>query len=87
MADLDTALVWHLRSNHYPPVPLSMLSVCKQAIELANDGEYDELIDLPEGTYWRGQEQAPVWAIVDGHHLDAFITWNMDDDPYEFEDE
>lgn len=80
LADLDTALVWHLRSNHFPPVPLSMLDTCKRAIELANEGEYDLLMSLPDGVTYRGQMQAPVWAIVEQHHLDAFIDMEEDDD-------
>lgn len=72
-AGIDTALSWHLQSNHYPPVPLSMVPVCLAAIEAANEGDYDRLIDLPEGVLYRNNEQAPAWAIAEAHHLDSFI--------------
>ena len=73
LADLDTALSWHLTSNHYPPIPLSMLPVCKSAIEAFNDEDYLRQIALPEGVSYRGQPSAPARAIVEQHHLDSFL--------------
>lgn len=70
---LRVALSWHLQSNHYPPVPQSMVPVCLSAIDAINEGEFYRSIDLPEGISWRGQSDAPAWAIVDGHHLEPFI--------------
>jgi hypothetical protein len=70
---LEAALGYHLQHNHYPPVPTSMIPVCVQAIELAAEDNYDALVTLPEGVTWRGDEEAPVWAIVEGHHLEDFI--------------
>lgn len=76
VADIDTALSWHLSSNHYPPVPLSMVPVCKQAIDAANRGEqdWDSVITLPDGVSWRGQSSAPVRAIIERHHLESFLS-------------
>ena len=71
--DLRTALSWHLGSNHYPPVPSSMIDPCIEAIENAEFGDWDAEVKLPEGVLWRGEEYAPTWAMVDQHHLDAFI--------------
>ena len=73
MTSLDNALIWHLRSNHYPPLPSSMVEPCKTAIELANNDEWDELVQLPEGTTYKGEDCAPVWAIIEAHHLDSFL--------------
>lgn len=74
MTDADTALRWHLKSNHYPPLPDCVLPLAKQSIELANDGEWDARIDLTEaGISWRGQNSAPVSACVEAWHLDAFL--------------
>jgi len=83
--NLDTALIWHLRSNHYPPVPLSMLEPCKLAIQLANAGDWDAMIDLPEGVTFRGSTQAPVSNMIESHHLDTFL--DCDDDDYYLEDD
>ena len=74
-----TALEWHLRSNHFPPVPLSMVEPCEQAIDACNEGDSDRQIQLPEQTSWRGHDTAPAWAIVEGHHLDSFLD-DLDDD-------
>ena len=70
----DLGLLAHLRSNHYPPVPASMLGPCKRAINAVNKGNHDAKIKLPEGISWRGQKHAPAHAIVEGHHLDAWIN-------------
>ena len=78
MLSLEDGLAWHLRSNHYPPVPLEMIPVCIEAIQAYNQEDYDFQIDLPEGTTWRGEIQAPAWAIVDGHHLHPWVTQELD---------
>jgi len=78
--DIDTALSWHLRANHYPPVPLTMLEACKEAIWACNEWDSDKLISLPEGVWYRGATAAPAWAVVKGHHLAAWLDENEDDD-------
>lgn len=72
-ADLTTGIAWHLTANHYPPVPTSMVPVCVEAIDACNEGDFDRLIDLPEGISWRHQSHAPAWAIAESHHLDSWI--------------
>ena len=76
---LDQQIAMHLRGNHYPPVPLTMLEPCLYAIEACNDENYNRLIELPEGVLWRGQKTAPAHAIVEGHHLDAWLYWYQDE--------
>jgi hypothetical protein len=81
--DLKTALRWHLLSNHYPPVPESMIQPCLDAIEKAyqdhwGDASLSDLIELPEGISWRGESSAPAYAIIEAHHLDAFIDLEGD---------
>ena len=70
----DAGLLAHLQGNHYPPVPSSMLGPCKRAISAVNRGKHDAKIKLPEGVSWRGEKHAPASAIVEAHHLDAWIT-------------
>jgi hypothetical protein len=79
---LDRKVAWHLQGNHYPPIPLVMVEACVEAIELARLGYYDTEVKLPIGESkdgepfqitWHGQDTAPVSAIVESHHLDAFI--------------
>jgi hypothetical protein len=71
--DLRTALSWHLTSNHFPPVPTIMVDTCIEAINNANDGEWDKLVSLPEGVGYKGLTVAPTHAIVEQHHLDSFL--------------
>lgn len=70
---LEQAISIHLSANHYPPVPNVMVSVCIEAITLANQGEWQAHVALPEGVSWRGQESAPASAIIEAHHLGEWI--------------
>lgn len=72
--DLRGQLHWHLRSNHYPPVPTSMIDPCIQAIEACNDYDYYREIELPDGVFFRGRDTAPASDIVRAHHLDSWIV-------------
>lgn len=77
---LEQSLTWHLRANHYPPVPASMVEPCIQAIEICQasqwgDRDQSERVPLPDGILWRGEDSAPAWAIVESHHLESFIQW------------
>jgi len=74
--DLETQLAYHLQGNHYPPVPLSMVQPCIDAIDAYYDEDYGREIALPEGVLWRGQVTAPADAIIDQHHLSAWLPEN-----------
>jgi hypothetical protein len=71
--DLETQLAYHLQGNHYPPVPLSMVQPCIEAIDAAYDEDYDLEIEMPEGVFYKGKTTAPAWAIIEQHHLSWFI--------------
>jgi len=71
--DLEMALSIHLQSNHYPPVPLSMVEPCIEAIDAYYDEDYDRMIGMPEGVFYRGENYAPAHAIIEQHHLDAWL--------------
>lgn len=73
---LEEAIAWHLRSNHFPPIPLSMVPVCIEAIQHANEGNFDKLVSLPEGVGYRGLTAAPVLAIIEQHHLDNWVEYD-----------
>ena len=72
--DLEKQLAYHLQGNHYPPVPLSMVQPCIDAIDAAYDEDYDREIEMPEGVSYKGKTTAPAWAIIEQHHLDWFIN-------------
>ena len=69
----DLGLLAHLQGNHYPPVPASMLGPSKRAFSAVNRGKHDSQIKLPEGVLYKGQKTAPAHAIVDQHHLHAWL--------------
>ena len=71
--DLDTQIKIHLTSNHYPPVPSSMVEPCIDAIDAYYDEDYERLIKLPQGVFWKGQDTSPASAIVNAHHLEAWL--------------
>jgi hypothetical protein len=77
--DIHQSMAIHLTSNHYPPVPISMVQPCIDAIYACDEEQYDKLIELPEGVQWRGQNSAPAHAIVEGHHLQAWLYSEGDD--------
>jgi hypothetical protein len=81
--ELEQAITLHLRGNHYPPVPYSMVPVCIEAIYSYNEQDYHREIKLPEGVLWRGQDSAPASAIIDSHHLDA---WCDSDEDYFYDE-
>jgi len=70
--DLEMAISIHLQSNHYPPVPLSMVEPCIDAINAYHDEDYNRLIELPAPITWRDQKHAPASAIIEAHHLEAW---------------
>ena len=72
--DIETQIGIHLSANHYPPVPKTMIQPCIQAIDAVNDaGLWDLPIKLPEGISWRGSDLAPASAIIEAHHLEAWL--------------
>ena len=81
MLSMEDALAWHLRSNHYPPIPLSMVKPCMEAIDAMLEDEPYRVIDLPEGVTYKGDGCAPAWIISDQHHLDAW--WSQDEEGLE----
>jgi hypothetical protein len=70
---LEDQIGIHLTSNHYPPVPKSMVPVCIDAIDKANDGDWEAMVKLPEGVSWKGQLEAPAYSIIEAHHLEFWI--------------
>jgi len=67
---METAIRLHLTQNHYPPVPVSMVSVCIEAIDAYWEEDLNRQVELPEGILWRGESSAPAYAIIESHHLD-----------------
>jgi hypothetical protein len=73
LIDRTEALRWHLKHNHFPPVPGECVRVAEEAIEHAEQGEWEAMVALLDVATWRGRRCAPVNVIVRAWHLDAFI--------------
>jgi len=75
--DLETQILYHLKGNHYPPVPAEMVKPCIDAIDAAYEEDFNRMIDMPmvgefQITY-KGSMQAPAWAIIEQHHLQFWL--------------
>lgn len=72
---LEDQLAYHLTANHYPPIPTMMVGTCIAAIEAVNDYDPYREIELPNGVSYRGSDTAPAVAIVEQHHLGAWLDY------------
>ena len=75
--DLETQLLYHLKGNHYPPVPAEMVQPCIDAIDAYYDEDFDREINMPKVNdfqiTYKGSITAPAWAIVEQHHLEFWL--------------
>lgn len=80
MASQDVALEWHLLSNHYPPLPLSLVEPCKQAIEAGLEEDWQRQIPLPDGMLdgRTGKPYMTAGRLIEAAHLDSFL--DVDDE-------
>jgi hypothetical protein len=78
--DIRQSIAIQLRSNHYPPVPLSMVEPCIEAIHAVSEGNTHRQINLPKGVSWRGYPTAPAYTIVEAHHLEPWCDFHSYDD-------
>jgi hypothetical protein len=76
---MESSIAIHLRGNHYPPVPYSMVDPCIQAIDAYWEDDMQRLIEMPEGVSYKGNTHAPAWAIIEQHHIDAWCTESDED--------
>lgn len=76
---LEQKVSWHFSSNCYPPVPQFMVPTAVEAINLVIDEEEDSLVELPEGTSFRGATSVTALDIVEGLYLWAFVESEEDD--------
>ena len=73
MLSMEDAIAWHLQANHYPPVPLSMVEPCIEAIQNALAGDWWKPVELPNPVKYKGSTHAPTSAIIEQHHLSHWL--------------
>ena len=75
--DLETQILYHLKGNHYPPVPAEMVAPCIEAIDAYYEEDYNREILMPKvGEFqimYKNSIKAPAWAIVEQHHLQFWL--------------
>jgi hypothetical protein len=76
---MEQQIGYHLRGNLYPPVPLSMVAPCIEAINAYWADDWRREIELPEGISYRGKPSAPAWSIIESHRLEAWTEDSLDD--------
>lgn len=74
LTSMEQGIAWHLQANHFPPVPLSMVAPCMEAIRAYKEEDIDKMISLPEGVLYKGMTTAPAFAIVEQHHLNPWAV-------------
>jgi hypothetical protein len=68
---LAVAIGWHLGSNHFPPVPQVWVPVAIEAIDAANEDDWDRELHRPEG--YDQESLIIVSEVIEGLHLDSFL--------------
>ena len=63
LTNLEAALTYHFRSNHYPPLPYSLIPIAIKIVK--GEVSEDEDVELPNGITWRGQTSAPVTECIE----------------------
>lgn len=79
-SNIDVVLEWHLRNNHYPPLPVALLPVAKKAIEHGQAEEFDVELKMPDGIAFRGQKKATVRLLIETMHLEEFLNPQSEDE-------
>ena len=72
MMDLEQGIRWHLRYNHFPPVPSEMIPVAVKAVKLCNRGKYETKIRTPYEHRVYGWK-VPANVVVDCYHLEPWV--------------
>jgi hypothetical protein len=73
MLKLENAVFYHLRYNHFPPLPTIMVKPCVKAIPYARREDWDHRIRLPKGITWDGKKTISVADVFEYHDLDSFL--------------
>jgi hypothetical protein len=50
-----------------------MVTPCIEALEAYWEDDTDREITMPEGVSYKGRNTAPAWAIIEQHHLEAWL--------------
>lgn len=89
LCSLDSALNYHLFTNHYPRLPGGALDLAKRAIRLWKSGFYKATINVSSiGEHRRYGATVPISELLESWHLWPFVASENDEaiDEYEFDE-
>jgi len=69
---MEQKLLYHLTSNHYPPINEAFVATAMVAVLLANTNIWDVELIYPNGL------KRTVAHTIEGLHLEAFLEENND---------
>lgn len=68
-------LSWHLKSNHYPPIPGDCVGVAAEALRAIAEGEPERPVGMRDvGVHRVYGAEVPAWVIAEAWHLDVFVA-------------
>ena len=76
---MEDAIKWHLKVNHYPQIPSSMVKPCLDAIDAYWEDDIDREIQMPDGISYRGETTVAAREIIISCHLDAWLDSGEED--------
>ena len=78
---LWAALHYHFTANHLPALPVACIEPAQEAIEKANQGEWEEVVDVTDiGTHRIHGTEVPVNVIIEEWRLYPFVTTDDEDE-------
>ena len=70
---LEQQLSLHFQTNCYPPIPQQMIPTAIEALDNANEGNWNKMIRLPEGVTFRGYPIIKTADVVESYRLGMWI--------------
>ena len=70
---LEQQLSLHFQTNCYPPIPQQMIPTAIEALDNANEGNWNKMIRLPEGVTFRGYPIIKTSDVVESYRLGMWI--------------
>jgi hypothetical protein len=63
----------HLQNTNYPPITLDLVDACINAIRLAEQKRWNDLVELPQSVKFNGTGFATVNDIIVGQRLENWL--------------
>jgi len=70
---LEQQISLHFKTNCYPPIPQQMVPTAIEALDNANNGEWQNMIKLPEGVTFRGYNEVATYQVIDSYYLAHWV--------------